>query len=243
MTKKFTNQHCVHCGIYFENLTKDHIFPESWYPESTPQGIEKWVVPACLECNNKLGKIEEECYKRLALSVSKDNIAASGVPEKAARIYNPFITKDENDKNRKKANIQKLIPNLIHPNKVPANAFMKNCGLNKNDFNKALAVYVPFELLNPFFEKVICGLEFKFKNKILDHKTRKIDTIYPQEGIDEIASAEIKKLNNILKFNGIKVDRGPGFIVRHAIDIYNTSLYHVTIWGKIELWGSVTNRT
>ena len=76
---------------FFHDLTRDHIFPESWFPSSTLKGIEKWVAPACFACNNKLGKIEEESYKKLALSVNKDDIAASGVSEKVSRLYNPTI--------------------------------------------------------------------------------------------------------------------------------------------------------
>ena len=44
MTKKFTNLHCIYCLGYFENLTKDHVFPESWFPDSTPKGKVVWFV-------------------------------------------------------------------------------------------------------------------------------------------------------------------------------------------------------
>jgi len=242
MTKKFTNLHCIYCLGYFENLTKDHVFPESWFPDSTPKGMEKWVVPACLKCNNKLGKIEEATYNKLALSVTKDEIAASGISEKIARKYNPSTAKDECNKNRKIANIRKVIPDLYQADKIPTNAFMKNCGLKENERDKRIAVFAPFDLLNPFAEKIFRGLEFKFRNKLIDSNIRKIEKIYLPIGIENIASTEIKQLNNILNANGIKVDNGPGFIVRHVVDKYGSSLYHVTIWGKIEILGSVSNK-
>lgn len=241
MTKRFVNQYCIHCLKYFENLTRDHIFPESWYPDSTPQNEEKWVAPSCLNCNNKLGKIEEDAYKKLALSVSKDDIAMSGVPEKLARLYNPLTAKDERDKNRKISNIKKIIPDIIRPDNIPINAFMKNCGSKEGDTGKSYAIYVPFQILNSFADKVIRGLEFKIRNKLIDSDIRKIECVYSSVGIENIASTQIRELSNILNTNGIKVDRGPGFVVRHAVE-FDTSLYHITIWGKIEIWGSVSNK-
>jgi len=241
MSKKFTNQYCVHCLGYFEDLTEDHIFPESWYPDSTPQNMEKWVAPACFVCNNKLGKIEEETYKKLALSLNGNDIAASGVSEKANRLYNPFSAKDERDKRRREANIRKIIPDLIYTDKMPR-GLMKNCGPIEGESGKLLLVHISIqELLNPIAEKMIRGLEFKFRDKLIDLNIRKITIIHSPEEIDNFAPLEMEKLNNVLKKNGVKIDRGPGFIVRHAIDIYGTSLYHTTIWGKIEMWGVVSD--
>jgi len=241
MTKKFENQYCIHCLGYFEELTDDHIFPKSWYPDSTPENTEKWVAPACFECNNRLGKIEEEAYKKFALSVSKNDIAASGVSEKVTRLYNPSLAKNEKDKRRKEANIRKIIPDLLYTDKMPK-AIMKNCGPKKDESSKLYLVYVPFQLINPFAEKLIRGLEFKFRNKLVDPNIRRTQITYVPEEVNNVASAEMQELNDILNRDGIKVDRGPGFVVRHAIDKYDTSLYHITIWGKIEIWGDVSNK-
>ncbi|MCK4539746.1 hypothetical protein KAU09_01165 [Candidatus Parcubacteria bacterium] len=241
MTKKFSNQYCIYCLKYFDDLTKDHIFPESWYPNSTPNNKEKWVAPACFDCNNKLGKIEEETYKKLAISVTKNDIAASGVSEKASRLYNPNTAKDKKSKTRKISNIKKIIPDVYPADKIPINAFMKNCGLKENELNQKLAVNISFELLDSFAEKIIRGLEFKFRDKLINQEHRKIDIIHPPIGIDQIAPNEIKELNNILNQDGAKADCGPGFKIRYVVDIYNTSLYHIIIWGKIEIWGNVYN--
>lgn len=240
MSKKFINQYCVHCLGYFEDLPEDHIFPESWYPDSTPQNMEKWVAPACFGCNNKLGRIEDETYKKLALCLSGNEIAASGVSVKANLLYKPSLAKDKRDKGRKEANIRKLIPDLMYTDKMPK-GLMKNCGPKEGDSEKLLLVHISIlELLDPFAKKVIRGLEFKFRNKLIDRNVRKITIIHPVVGIENIASSEMLELNNILNKNGVKVDRGPGFVVRHAIDIHGTSLYHVIIWGKVEMWGSVS---
>src|SRR3569833_975591 len=49
---------CVHCLSYHESLTWDHVFPVAWYPDTTPEGTEKWKVPSCEECNRSHGETE-----------------------------------------------------------------------------------------------------------------------------------------------------------------------------------------
>lgn len=241
MSKKFTNQYCVHCLNYFEEFTEDHIFPKSWYPDSTPQNMEKWVAPACFECNNRLGKIEDEAYKKLAICINSSDIAASGVSEKAINLYDLSSATNEKDRGRKEANVKKILPDLIYTDEMPK-GLMKNFGPTDNISGKSMLVNVSIpNLLNPITEKIVRGLEFKFRNKLID-LNRKITIIHPPENIDNIAPMEIENLNNILKINGIQVDRGPGFVVRHAVDIHGTSLYHITIWGKIEIWVCVSNK-
>jgi len=239
MAKKFANQNCVHCLGYFQELTEDHIFPKSWYPVSTPQNIEKWVVPSCFKCNNKLGKIENELYQKLAIGtgISPENIATSGVSEKAIQMLIPSYAKDERSRRRKEVNIQGVLRDSIHTDEMPK-GLMKNFGPSGNISGKSMLINVSIpNLLDPFAKKIVRGLEFKFKNKLID-LNRKITIIHPIENIDNIAPVEMENLNNILETSGMQVDRGPGFIVRHAVDVYGTSLYHIIIWGKVEMWAS-----
>jgi len=45
MAKKFPQGRCIHCLEEFSSLTSDHVFPDSWYPETTPDNLEKWQMP------------------------------------------------------------------------------------------------------------------------------------------------------------------------------------------------------
>jgi len=85
MGKRYHNTRCVYCLREFEWLTSDHIFPKSWYPESTPANLEKWQVPACEPCNQKYSKTEDELLVRLGLCVNPKDHRASGVGERAAQ--------------------------------------------------------------------------------------------------------------------------------------------------------------
>jgi hypothetical protein len=60
---------CVHCLKDNVELTEDHMFPKAWYPDTTAENLEKWKIPSCLECNQRLGKLERDLIGRLALTL------------------------------------------------------------------------------------------------------------------------------------------------------------------------------
>jgi hypothetical protein len=57
----------VHCGENDVELTKDRVFSDSWYPESTPGTVQRWTASACLRCNGELGLVEKEVFARKEL--------------------------------------------------------------------------------------------------------------------------------------------------------------------------------
>ena len=57
----------------------------SWYPETAQQRSQRWTVPSCGTCNNKLGAMEKEVFNRLALCVDPRKAEAAGLSAKAIR--------------------------------------------------------------------------------------------------------------------------------------------------------------
>jgi len=51
-------------------VTDEHIFPLSWYPDDTPGNIWKWQAPSCFERNNK--KLWSEGAEGLSVSCDVD---------------------------------------------------------------------------------------------------------------------------------------------------------------------------
>jgi hypothetical protein len=74
MAKIFTNTRCVYCLQFFKNLTLDHVFPKSWYPDTTPENLRKMQVPACDECNQKFRKIEDEFLQNIRMCHNEQRI-------------------------------------------------------------------------------------------------------------------------------------------------------------------------
>ena len=73
---------CVHCGQPLAKETADHVFPKSWYPDTTAPEVQRWTVPSCGNCNNKLGAIESKVFSRLALCVDPRKAEAAGLSAK-----------------------------------------------------------------------------------------------------------------------------------------------------------------
>src|SRR5712664_2404712 len=80
-----TAMKCVHCFIELNEKTKDHVFPTSWYPDTTPTQVQRWTVPSCARCNGTLGRIERELFVRLALGTDPTKAEASGMSKTALR--------------------------------------------------------------------------------------------------------------------------------------------------------------
>jgi hypothetical protein len=76
---------CVHCLRFSEDITSDHVFPDSWYPESTPATVQRWTVPCCRLCNEQFGTLESDLLVRLALCLDPEAEAAKGISENALR--------------------------------------------------------------------------------------------------------------------------------------------------------------
>src|SRR5580698_10012057 len=74
---------CVHCRLKLQKKTKDHVFPDSWYPASTPGNVQRWTVPSCRQCNKDLGALENEVFVPLAMCIDPRKIAAAGISKRA----------------------------------------------------------------------------------------------------------------------------------------------------------------
>ena len=78
---------CVLCLNYSSNITKEHVFPSSWYTNSTPDWVQRWTVPTCKSCNGKFGKMEQKLLVRLGLCTDPDKAEAYGIAKKILRSF------------------------------------------------------------------------------------------------------------------------------------------------------------
>ena len=56
---------CVHCLKDNVVLTSDHMFPKAWYPDATPENLEKWQFPACMNATIATVKSSVTCWADL----------------------------------------------------------------------------------------------------------------------------------------------------------------------------------
>jgi len=76
---------CIHCRKPLTEATKDHVFPSSWYPDTTPDDVQRWTAPSCESCNGHFGELEKELLVFLACCINPTRPAAQGLYERARR--------------------------------------------------------------------------------------------------------------------------------------------------------------
>src|SRR5215470_6563811 len=89
---------CVHCLQHFNELTWDHVIPRAWYPDDTPENLERWKIPSCGKCNREYGELEQDLLIRLGMSIGREEAKASGIAERVIRSTDPRAGRNEKDR-------------------------------------------------------------------------------------------------------------------------------------------------
>ncbi len=76
MPKAIGTGTCPFCGKQDVELTREHVFPESWYPDGTPQALMV-VVPACWPCNQRHAAIESRLFLPLVMQLDDPRVAGA----------------------------------------------------------------------------------------------------------------------------------------------------------------------
>ena len=179
MTKK-----CIHCLRHFKRTTKDHVFPSSWYPDSTEGTVQRWTAPSCAKCNNNLGKLEKELLIRFGMCIDPAKWAALGLSTKAlgtlgVRVAN--LPKEEAAHRR--ARKKRIISELQAYRPDMRDSILPGFGLHAAFPAQAqTAVLVSAKALVAVAEKIIRGCEFKLSNRYVEKHTSR--RLLPPRGRD-----------------------------------------------------------
>jgi hypothetical protein len=79
---------CVHCLKEVEERNSDHVFPESWYPDSTPPDVEKWQIPSCIPCNSEYGRLEQDFLIKVGFCLDPHDPTSASIVQKAVCTEN-----------------------------------------------------------------------------------------------------------------------------------------------------------
>jgi hypothetical protein len=218
---------CVHCLGLTESITADHVFPNSWYPDTTPPTVQRWTVPSCPECNRELGQLEEDLLVRLILCVNPKSRAASGLASKALRSLgldtDGRSEKDKVYRDRQRAKVRsELMPSADiagKPGAIP--------GLGPHgDKSAPWSIPIPWAGLSIIVEKIVRGCEYKLRERLVE-KPYGISTFVDASGfVPEPYASHAQFL-----------DFGPGCSVRRvfAAEDPNMVLYWISVWGTLYL--------
>ena len=228
---------CVHCGKAVTETTKDHVFPDSWYPETTPDDTQRWTVPSCGPCNNRLSSIERKVFSRLALCIDPRKAEAAGLSAKVMRslgIGVEGLCAEEAEHRRK----QKLgLMAAIKPYESAASASMlpglgSHAGFRDEDLPQ---VRIPADLLHEVAYKIVRGCEYRLAGRIIEKPYGiQIFFVHDHNVPDDLARA--------LRSSGAdRAHLGPGFsVIRVAAqDEPDAVVYKVTLWGTLAFYAVI----
>ena len=220
---------CVHCLEPLVEGTADHVFPSSWYPETTPKEIQRWTVPSCAKCNNKLGGIEKDLLVKLGLCIDPALAEASGIPAKALRSVGVGVGDlKEREKFHRAKHKQKVLAQMKSYAEIKGKpGFLPGFGLH-GGFPEEIqsAILVPAASLTALSEKIARGLEFKIAGKYVEPPYAARTYFTENDASEQLANLFAKASETHL---------GPGFKVFRiaATDNPNIVIYRMIVWGTL----------
>jgi len=223
---------------HFDELTWDHVLPDSWYPDSTPANLEKWRVPACRQCNEWYGELERDLLVALALCLDRQAVAASGITERVLRSIDPRFGRDDRDRAARAKRRERIIAGARRVDKVPAVGVLPNFGPRPNAEypNGYLLVDIPGDDLKKLGVKLARGITYLQTSRTIDKQYEVATDIVS----DEDATVALQEIEQHL----VSEDRGPGLSIKRArvADDPLVSIFVAEIWGTLKLYLSVLPR-
>ncbi|MBM7562767.1 hypothetical protein [Fusibacter tunisiensis] len=222
---------CVHCLEENENVTWDHVFPQSWYPQDK-EIHNKWKVPSCFNCNNKLSIIEKRLQKLFVASIGRDDTEMQGIYEKMIRSMDPTSAKNEKDYKSRLNERKRFINSITFVDKNIEGIFpnLSNFYLYPNQ-SKLPAVFIHEDDIIAFGTKIVRGI-FYIKNNVYIEENYDVEVlVLEQEAYNELNNI-FGNYTEVLEKPGIKIE-----LYQAYDDI--SSIIKIRIWNKIFLVGTV----
>jgi hypothetical protein len=235
MARKQKVGKCVHCLKDPVELTRDHVFPQAWYPDATPKNLEKWQIPSCVACNNRYSKIEGDLLNRVALSLDTKHPASAGLVDAALRAMNPEAGRDEKDVAARAARAKKLLGTMFRGEQIPENAIMPGLGERwGRPKAEQMAVQIPRASFTAMTEKIVRGLVYLEDSAFIEGPY-KIETYIVDDESAKVCKEMLEKAGEVFK-------REPGLETRRArVDgDKRTAIYEITFWQQFKTYATVS---
>lgn len=229
---------CVHCLKDGIKITADHMLPKSWYPDATPDDLERWTVPSCEECNRFLGKVEDELKGRLALALDAKNPANARLGEKALRKVDPKAGRDERDAAAREAGAKKLASALRRGEQITQSQTIP--GLEERwarPIEQQVAVEIPGDKLETMTKKIVRGLAFRADDAFIDDSYTIECQLAQGQGLKEFEE-QLDKFGDVYR-------REPALTIRRLVDPQDkkAGLYEITFWNQFKTYATVSKKS
>ncbi len=225
---------CVHCLKEVPKRNWDHVFPQGWYPDTTPENLEKWKIPTCKNCNDEYGRIEDDLGIVLSACINPKSTQASGIWKKTLRALSHSHGKNSKDKQARERKKLKLLGNILKGEDIPSQGTYP--GLEERwgrPHNEQAALLVPAKHLQKLAEKIVKGLAFIEDGQLIHSEVEIEHHVVNKKGAQPIIE--------VLDKFGEEYSRGLGISVIRAVtpDDRVSALYKITVWGELVMYVSV----
>ena len=225
---------CVHCLGHFETLTWDHVFPKSWYPDTTPPNIAKWKIPACTRCNRDYGRLEEDLLWRLGLSIDPADQASLGVTDRVLKSVKPGLARSAKDREARRRKMARIVTQLSAVSSPTSEGLLPNFGLVPGlDYPVIVSIPIDQNALIRLGQKIIRGVTYLESGSLIDSSySIRLYFLEDDKGHDFITK---------VRSRGQLHESGPGISVTHAKTDEGglSSLWFIEIWRKLKMCGVV----
>lgn len=231
MAKHPKSGKCVHCLKESDNLNSDHVFPASWYPDSTPNNQYKWQIPSCVECNSKYGVIEKDLLIRLGLCLDPQDTACRGIAEKALRSIDPNSARNEKDRQARLAKRRQIMSQTLEGDAIPNESIYPHFeSRHAIPDSERMAVTISKKSIERLGEKIVRGILYLESGVYIDESYK----IHVFALTDDGAAPFVELANKFGQAHSI----GPGIEVIKATvaDDGISSIFVVTIWGRFKTY-------
>lgn len=234
MAKRPKPGRCVHCLRDAVDRNWDHVFPESWYPDTTSQNLSKWQIPSCLPCNSELGIIENEFFVRVALCLDPNAPASRSIVQKALRAMKPEAAKSESDRRARVALAQRIGSELMQGSQIPPYGVYPSLGEKwGRSPERRVGLMIPQESFRRITEKIVRGITYLEGNRFIEPPHRVHFFALDDEGA--------RPVRELVDLGGVTLAREPGIIVRRAVAPEDgiSALYEIEYWKQFKTHAAV----
>lgn len=228
MAKRPPLGRCVHCLAANVPRTWDHIFPRSWYPDTTPGNLYKWQAPACFTCNNRLGQLEQELLRSLAMCLDPNNPASASVTQSVLRSMQPDTANDAEEKQRRKQIARKFTAGLMQGDEIPHGAAEANhTTTERGRRSDRIAVTLPAGHVHAWLEKTVRGM-------LYFHSQRFVEDSHGFDFMPFLTRTALDGFESMMADLGVNYVNGPGIAVHMGIaEDGISSIFVIRLWEQI----------
>ncbi len=225
---------CVHCLRHPVERNWDHVFPRSWYPETTAKDLAKWQIPSCLRCNRELGAIEQDFFVRVVLCLDPKNPGSQGLHQKALRAMKPEFGTTPSDKRARESLARRITSEFLHGEQIPDEGHYPSLGERWGRLRQSgIALLIPVSSFQRITEKIVRGVTY-FETKQYIEPPHKVQFF----AVDDDG---VKPIRELLDSAGITIAREPGIVIKRLVAPEDgiSAIFEIEFWKQFKSYASV----